>query len=80
MTNSSAWDKTSHKKITSWRLTLKRRDATRVHQDHHKATGAEGEGRNSELGFDYGPFNHVMHGHGSATLPLNILLAVGGFI
>ena len=73
-------DRTSHKKITIWRMSLQRRGAARVHQHHSIATGAKGEGRNSELGFDYGPFNHVMHGHGSATLPLNILLAVGGFI
>ena len=79
MTNSNTWDRTSHKKITRWRLTLQRRGAARVHQHLHRATRAEGEGRNSELGFDYGPFNHVMHGQGNATLPINIF-ACGGWI
>ena len=59
---------------------LQRRGVARVHQHHRKATGAEGGGRNNELGFVYSPFNHVLHGHGNAMLPLNILLAMGGFI
>ena len=80
MSNNNTWDRTSHPKITRWRFTLQKRGAARVHQHHRKETGAGGEGRNSEVGFVYDPFNHVMHGHGSATLPLNIFLVVGGFI
>ena len=46
---------------------------------HRRATGAEGEGGNGELGFDYCSYNYVMHGHGNATLPTN-KFACGGWI
>ena len=72
-------DRTSHKKITSWRIPLQRRGAARVHQHHHRATRAIGEGGNGELGFYYGSYNYVMHGHGNATLPTN-KFSCGGWI
>ena len=47
---------------------MQRRGAVKVHQHHRKATGAEGEGRVSELGFVSGPFNNTVHDRGNATI------------
>ena len=50
---------------------MQRRGATKVHQHHRRAMGAKGEGGNGDIGFEYGSYNYIMHGHGNATLPTN---------
>ena len=47
---------------------MQRRDDTRVHQHHRRATRAEGEGGNENQGFSNSSYNNTTLGYGNATI------------